>query len=285
MLIKKIFFVLITSLCVISNSFAGIRNAEDSFLLEEDDDNVVVVEKKNKFNEKKKKKKKIDVGKFYNRAKNAYWLGNFDDANTILDAILAIEENQILTIEENQKINELKNKIMLLEEKKSFFKREIITDYSMELKRTIKESNFYEGYLFLNKILKLSPNENVAYSKSRLDSDVDTIAQFLYSKKDRNMFKKSIEYFSSENFSKAKFIIDRLCEKYPKFLNFEGVAEIYQFEEENNHALNMYYKTALNAAKNNYMYKAKNYIDLAYSIRRDDIKVLILMEQINMELM
>ena len=172
----------------------------------------------------------------------------------------------ILTGSENQKANELKNKIVLIEEKEAFFKKGVISDYSAELKRTIKESNFYEGYVFLNKILKLSPKENIAYSKKRLDEDVNTILQFLYSDKDRNLVKKSIEYFSNEKFSKANIIITKLCEKYPKFLNFKNVSESYTIEEGNNKGVEKHYKKALKAAQKGNMYKAKNYIDLAYSV-------------------
>lgn len=272
MLNKKTFFILMLSLSVASFCFAGIKNIDKENLWEENNDDEFVIEKN-----REKTVASKDVDKHYNNAKNAYWLGNFTEANMFLDAIL--------TGSENQKANELKNKIVLIEEKEAFFKKGVISDYSAELKRTIKESNFYEGYVFLNKILKLSPKENIAYSKKRLDEDVNTVLQFLYSDKDRNLVKKSIEYFSNEKFSKANIIITKLCEKYPKFLNFKNVSESYTIEEGNNKAVEKYYKKALKAAQKGNMYKAKNYIDLAYSVRNDDIKVLVLREQIDMELM
>ncbi len=273
MLNKKTFFILILSLSVASFCFAGIKNIDKENLWEENDNEEFVIEK----NKGKSMVASKDADKHYDNAKNAYWLGNFSEANMFLDAIL--------TGSENQKANELKNKIVLIEEKESFFKKGIIGGYSTELKRTIKESNFYEGYVFLNKILKLSPKENVEYSKKRLDEDVDTVSQFLYSDKDRNLFKKSIEYFSNGKFSKANVVIGKLCNKYPKFLNFKKISESYTIEEGNDKAVEKYYKKALKAAQKGYMYQAKNYIDLAYSIKMDDIRVLVLREQIDMELM
>ena len=272
MLNKKIFFILILSLSVASFCFAGIRNIEKENLWEEDDneDNVVI-------NSGDKKNKVADTNENYIKARDAYWLGNFIDANMFLDAVLSVEDDH--------KANELKNKIALLEEKEAFFKKEIINDCSIELKRTLKESNFYEGYIFLNKILKLSPNENVEYSKTRLDADVDAILQFLYSERDKKLFKKSIEYFSNEKFSKANAVISKLCDRYPKFLTYKSISESYRIEEGNDKAVKKYYKKALKAAQKGQMYKAKNYIDLAYSIRNDDIKILVLREQINMELL
>lgn len=274
MLNKKTFFILILSLSVASFCFAGIKNIDKENLWEENSDEEEFVIKKNR---EKAAITSTDADKHYNNAKNAYWLGEFTKANMFLDAILANGGNQ--------KADELKNKIMLVEEKKSFFEKGIINDYSTELKRTIKESNFYEGYVFLNKILKLSPKENVAYSKKRLDEDVDTVLQLLYSDKDRNMLKKSVEYFSDGKYYKANAVINKLCQKYPKFINYKFISEGYKLEEGNDKAVEKYYKKALNAAQKGYMYKAKNYIDLAYSVRNDDIKVLVLREQIDMELM
>lgn len=277
MLIKKSFFVLFFSLCVFSISFAGIRNIENKSYEDAE------IEQQNKTTKginvyDNTKNKHINVDKYYLKARNAYWTGNMDEAQIYLDAILNVNE-------EHQKAYELRNKIILLEEKISFLKKEIINTYSIELKRTLKESNYYEGFLFINKILELSPNENVVYSKSRLEAEVEATIQLLDTNKDKRMFKDSVEYFSKGKFSKAKFIIDNLSEKYPKFLAFKGVAEMYQFEEKNNIAVEKYYKYALDSAKTNHIYKAKNYIELAYGINRNNMKVLILMEQINMELM
>lgn len=268
------------SLCFVSVSFAGIKNVEKNTYEEEDNiDNISVQENtENKINVyENKKKKSINVEKYYSKAKSAYWQGNMNEAQVYLDAILNFEDHQ--------KAYELRNKIILLEEKEAFFKKEIVNNYSIELKRTLKESNYYEGFLFLNKILTLSPNENILYSKSRLEAEKDATLQLLDTKEDKNLFKKSIDCFVKEEYTKSKAAIEKLSQKYPRFLIYKGVAECYQIEEDNNKRIQQFYKYALNAAKSNHMYKAKNYIELAYGINRNNIKVLILMEQINMELM
>jgi len=274
MLIKKSFFVLFFSLCLCAVSFAGIRNIETNSYddLDNDNKNVKKIDVYNNV-----KTKHINVEKYYMKARNAYWLGNMNEAQIYLDAILNVEEHQ--------KAYELRNKIILLEEKEAFFKKEIVNTYSIELKRTLKESNYYEGFLFLNKILELSPNENVIYSKSRLEAEEDATLQLLDTKKDKNMFKESIKSFVKGQFTKSRNIIEKLSEKYPRFLAFKGIAECYQIEESNNIRIKDFYKEALNAAKSNHIYKAKNYIELAYGIDRNNIKVLMLMEKINMELM
>lgn len=273
MLIKKSFFVFLFSLCLVSSSsFAGIRNIEKNSSDEEEHGSLKKIDVYDNT-----KVKHINVEKYYLKARNAYWLGNMNEAQIYLDAILNVEDHQ--------KAYELRNKIILLEEKESFFKREIVNVYSIELKRTLKESNYYEGFLFLNKILELSPNENIIYSKSRLEAEEEASLQLLDTKKDKKMFKDSINYFVKEQFTKSKNIIERLSEKYPRFLMFKGVVECYQIEESNNVRVEKFYKDALNAAKTNHIYQAKNYIELAYGINRNNIKVLMLMEKINMELM
>lgn len=274
---KKIYFILFCLFFMFSFSFAGIKNVE----IDNDDD--YKDQQKNELKsidiyDNAKNKKRINVDKYYSKARQAYWMGNMNEAQIYLDAILNVNE-------EHQKAYELRNKIILLEEKESFFKKEIVNTYSIELKRTLKESNYYEGFLFINKILELSPNENIIYSKSRLEAEEDATLQLLDTNRDKKAFKDSIKYFSKEEFSKAKTLIDKLSEQYPRFLTFKGVAEIYQFEEKNNVAIEKYYKEALNAAKTNHIYQAKNYIELAYGINRNNIKVLMLMEKINMELM
>ena len=118
------------------------------------------------------------------------------------------------------------------------------------------------GYLFLNKLTALSPETDVVYANSRLKSEVENVIQYLDS--DKDLFKKSIEYFSNGKFSKAKACINKLCEKYPKFLNFRGIAEIYTVEEHNDKAVEKYYEKTLKALKKGQIYQAKNYIDDYY---------------------
>jgi hypothetical protein len=272
MLIKKSFFVLMFSLFIVSSSYAGIKNVEND-LWEDKEDNAFTDKKNNN----KIKSDKVNIDKYYVEAKNAYWMNDMVTANMYLDAILSIEENQ--------RALELKNKIILLEEKKAFFKKNIINGYSIELNEALKNANFYEGYLFLNKLTALSPETNVVYANSRLKNEVDTTLQYLETDKDKDLFKKSIDYFSKENFDKARDYIYKLCSKYPKFSDFRGVAESYIIDENNNKAAEKYYKKSLDAVKKGKIYQAKNYIDLAYGMKRNDIKILVLMEQINMEFM
>lgn len=223
------------------------------------------------------KKKNIDVKKYYSKAKDAYWAYNIAEAQSYLD--------EILKVEDYQKAYELKNKILLLDEKISFLKKDIVNSYSIELKRTVKESNFYEGFLLINKILALNPTENVAYSKSRLVSEEDTVYQILENKSEQKIFKMSVDCFANGKFTEAKKYIKKISEKYPRFIFYMSLVECYQMEETNAKRVKFFYDEAVQAVKNNRLYVAKNSIELAYGLDKYNLKILILMEQINMEMM
>lgn len=104
MITKKI--LLLSSVFVFLTSFvyAMSRAEEESLLLKQE------VKEQNSFASELK------------TAKKYYFDGNFAKANSILDKIFTI------TVD-NEKANELKNKILLLKEKESYYKKNLVNDY------------------------------------------------------------------------------------------------------------------------------------------------------------
>ena len=125
MTIKKV--LLFLSLFVFTVSAAGFAITRDN------------IESKNN------ESKKLPYEKEIQKARNYYCEGNFSKAEESINLVLS-------QVADNEKANELKNKIMLLQERELFYKRTLVNDYLIELRRTVKEGNYYEGFLFIKKI-------------------------------------------------------------------------------------------------------------------------------------
>ncbi|MFA7074065.1 MAG: hypothetical protein WC234_02615 [Endomicrobiaceae bacterium] len=222
--------------------------------------------------------KKINIKKELAKSKDAYFHGDLDKAEQYVNNVLNVSYDNI-------KAMELRNKILVLREKISFFKRSVVNDYSIELKRAVKDGNCYEGFLFIKKITSLLPEEDVNSYAMRLNEEKNLIASTIENENDRKEFLDSIEYFQNGKFIKASNSISKLAKKYPKFEDFVGMSRVYIVQETNAKRIKMYYREALKNIKYNRYGKARDYIELGYILQPENIKLITLMEQINMELM
>ena len=256
MTIKKIVLFLSLFVFTVSTAFAVSKDS---------------IEKENK------EPKKVSYEKEIRKAKSYYYEGNFTKAEECIDLVLA-------QFAENEKANELKNKIMLLKEREQFYKRSLINDYLIDLRRTIKEGNCYEGFMFINKIKECSPDENVESFYNRLISEQDVVLYSLESYSDRKTFKKSIDCFVKGKYSKAKDLVYKLYEKYPKFVDYVGMCRYYTLNETNAKRIKYLYKKAIKNFKETKLGEAKNYAEMCYSLDNKDVKLKVLLDQINMEM-
>jgi len=244
------------------------------------DDRKISEGKNGKLSETEKVKvlKESNLAKELARAKKYYFMGDLDYSEKCVDRVINFSEDNI-------RANELKNKILLLREKIFYLKKNIANDYLIELKRTVKDGNYYEGFLYLKKISSLMPNEDISSSYIRLSAERDLVESTIENQRDKKIFKKSIEYFRNEEFNKASKLIYKLYTKYPKFVDFVGMSRYYTVEEANAVRVENYYKQAVKNVKKHRFGKAKDFIELGYSLQPNNIKLRMLMEQINMEIM
>ncbi|MDD5021266.1 MAG: hypothetical protein PHR82_03895 [Endomicrobiaceae bacterium] len=212
------------------------------------------------------------------KARKNYIDGDFDKAEKYVDEILNSSPN-------DTKAGELKNKILMLNEKIVVFKKAIVNDYLIELRRTVKEGNYYEGFLFNDKISKLIPSAKDSLAFARLSTECNIVMASLENEQDRKNFLESIDYFKNEKFKKASNLIYKLAQKHPKFQVFVGMGRYYALQETSIKRVNMYYKEAMKNMKKGRFGKAKDYVELGFSLQPDNIRLITLMEQINMELM
>ena len=91
----------------------------------------------NNTSEKKTEYKNMSNEKALKNAKTCYLEGNFEKAEDYVNAVLSKSPD-------NERASELKNKILLLKEKEVYYKRNLVNDYLIELRRTVKEGNYYE---------------------------------------------------------------------------------------------------------------------------------------------
>ncbi|MDD3053398.1 MAG: hypothetical protein PHG84_03215 [Endomicrobiaceae bacterium] len=265
MIIKKMLLLGLVVVLFSSLSFAGIKSYGNEELVNSEQSNSPEF-------------KKVNIKRELAKAKNAYFQGDLEKAEQYIDIILNVSSD-------NLKATELKNKILVLREKISFFKKAVVSDYAIELKRAVKDGNCYEGFLFIKKINSLIPEEDVTSYYLRLSDEKDLIASTIENENDKKEFLNSIEYFKDGKFLKASRLISKLSKKYPKFEDFVGMSRCYILQETSTKRISMYYKEALKNIKYNRYGKAKDCIELGYILQPENIKLITLMEQINMELM
>lgn len=266
---KQIIGLVILGLLITASlSFADIRNKEaDQTEIIEDISVVLSAESIAK-----------NSAKIMAKAKKSYVNGEFDKAEKYVDEILSVSPDDV-------KAGELKNKILMLNEKVIVFKKAIVNDYLIELRRTVKEGNYYEGFLFNDRISKLMPDSRDSLAFARLSTECNIVMASLENEQDRKKFLESIDYFKNEKFKKASNLIYELAQKHPKFQVFVGMGRYYALQETSNKRVNKYYKEAMKNMKQGRFGKAKDYVELGFSLQPDNIKLITLMEQINMELM
>lgn len=231
----------------------------------------------NDISENKTEFKNMSQEKLSKKAKNFYYEGNFEKAEEYVNQIL-------VDFPEDERANELKNKILLLKEKEVYYKRTLVNDYLIDLRRTVKEGNYYEGFLFIEKIKKLSPDEDLKSFYTRLLSEKEIVLYTLESSTDKKIFLNSIDMFVKENFSKATESVYKLYEKYPKFVDYVGMCRYYTIQETNNKRIKYLYKKAIQYFKETKLGKARNYATMCYSLDPTDVKLKVLIDQINMEI-
>lgn len=224
-----------------------------------------------------KKESVGSVEKALKTAKNYYCEGEFEKAEKCIDQIL-------IQHADNEKANELKNKIMLLKEKKVYYTKNIVKDYRIEIRRTVKEGNYYEGFLFIKKVNELAPEENMKSLYNRLLNEKEMVLYALDNSKDRKTFLESVDLFVDEKYTKATKLIYKLYKKYPKFVDYVGMCRYYSIHENNEKRIENLYKKAVKCFKETRLGEARDYATICYSLEPTDIKLKILIDQINMEI-
>ncbi len=221
--------------------------------------------------------KSISHEKELKKAREFYCEGNFEKAEECIDRVL-------VNFSDNEKANELKNKILLLKEKEIFYRRSLTNDYLIEIRRTVKEGNYYEGFLFIEKVKSLSPEENLKSFYNRLLSEKEIVLYTLDNSKDKKIFLESVDLFVNEKYTKATKLIYRLYQKYPKFADYVGMCRYYTIHENNAKRIESLYSKAIKCFKKTRLGEARNYAEICYSLEPSDVKLKILIDQINMEI-
>ena len=72
--------------------------------------------------------------------------------------------------------------------------------------------------------------------------------------------------------------------KYPRFKDFVGISRYYTIKENNIKRSKMLYNKAIKYFKAGKLGQAKTYAEMAYSLEQDNVKLKLLVEQINMEI-
>lgn len=211
------------------------------------------------------------------KVKKFYVNGDFDKAELYLNEILSIEVN-------NEKANELKNKILLLKEKESFYKKALIEDYYVELQKAIKDNNFYEGPLYIKKIKSLDSKVPLDFFNNKFTEEKEFVVSTFEKRKDKDMFLNSIDAFLNEKYQKSTKLIYKLYNKYPRFGDFIGISRYYIIKEHNIKRVKILYNKAIKYFKAGKLGRAKTYAEMAYSLEQDNVKLKLLLEQINMEI-
>ena len=161
----------------------------------------------------------------------------------------------------------------------------MVNDYLIELRRTVKDGNYYEGFLFIKKINNLSDDEELDSFYNRLVSEKELVLSTIDNSGDKKIFLDSIDAFVNEKYTKATGLIYKLYEKYPKFIDYVGMSRYHIIKETNNVRVKELYKKAVKNLKASKLGVARNYAETAYSLEPDNIKLKLLIDQINMEIL
>ena len=88
----------------------------------------------------------------------------------------------------------------------------------------------------------------------------------------------------NEKYQKSTRLIYKLYSKYPRFGDFVGISRYYAIKENNIKRVKMLYNKAIKYFSVGTLGQAKTYAEMAYSLEQDNVKLKLLVEQINMEI-
>ena len=100
----------------------------------------------------------------------------------------------------------------------------------------------------------------------------------------KHKFLDSIAYFRDGQYTKASKLVNSLSKKDSKFNNYAAMISIYTLKERSIKRAASNYKQALKCAKAEKFNDALGFAQLAFGLVQDDVKIKILIEQINLEL-
>jgi len=225
----------------------------------------------------KKNYSDMDIDSIISDAKDFYFDLKLEDAEEAVYNVLDFDPKNPTAIS-------LKNKISIIREKYVLFLRELTDSYLIELNSCAKTGNFYEGFMYYKKIELLVPEavDKLAYIK--LSEQRDKIADKIYNINSKHKFLDSVNYFRDGKYTKASKIVNSLSKKDSKFNNYAAMVSIYTLKERSIKRAISNYKKALKYVKAEKFNEALNYAQLAFGLVQDDVKIKILMEQINLEL-
>ncbi|MCL2389419.1 MAG: hypothetical protein FWC85_03440 [Elusimicrobia bacterium] len=212
----------------------------------------------------------------FRQIRRLYDDGNLVKAEAGLDAMLLRDPY-------NMEALELKNKILIIRERIYVFKRNLSRNYSAEVERAIREDNFYDALLYLNRIRNLFPEDHDAVTYQRIRADVNERARHFG--RHSNMFLRSVDYFANEQFRKASNLVRRLAVNYPRMNRFVGMVSFSEIFETNAERTVMFYNQAHRSFRRGRFDRARNELDFAIALGPNSIPVRVLAEQISMELL
>ena len=243
---------------------------------ENDDLSVSVQSDRDPIKGKAKDAVATDWNEEYKMAKKCYFGGEWSRAEGILNKLLFVNPN-------NKKAANLQSKISFLNEKKAYYEREVINAYLSELRKTVEDDNFYEGFAYINKIRNISRDEELGYYIQSLTHARNDLLSKIDNETDKRRFLKSIDAFSDEDFKKFERIVKKLQKKYPYFDTFINIGRLKDFEEYTEDRANALYNKTVRYLKKNNFVQAQNTAQLLYIMDMKDIRARLLLDQIDME--
>jgi len=219
----------------------------------------------------------MDVESIIADAKDFYFDLKLEDAEEATDNVLDSDPKNVTALA-------LKNKISKIREKYVLFLRELTDSYLIELNSCAKLGNFYEGFMYYQKIEQLVPEavDKLAYIK--LSEQRDKVADKIDNINSKQRFLDSVNYFKDGEYTKASKIVNSLSKKDSKFNNYAAMVSIYTLKERSKKRAASNYKQALKYVKAEKFNDALDSAQMAFGLVQDDVKIKILIEQIYLEL-
>jgi tetratricopeptide (TPR) repeat protein len=219
----------------------------------------------------------MDVESILSEAKDFYFDLKLEDAEEAADTVLDSDPKNSTAIA-------LKNKISKIREKYVLFLRELTDGYLIELNSCAKLGNFYEGFMYYQKIEQLVPEAVDKFAYIKLSEQRDKVADKIDNINSKQKFLDSVNYFRDGKYTKASKIVNSLSKKDSKFNNYAAMVSIYTLKERSAKRAASNYKQALKYVKSEKFNDALDYAQMAYGLVQDDVKIKILIEQINLEI-
>jgi Tfp pilus assembly protein PilF len=138
--------------------------------------------------------------------------------------------------------------------------------------------------MYYQKIEQLVPEAVDKFAYIKLSEQRDKIADKIDNINSKQKFLDSVNYFRDGQYTKASKIVNSLSKKDSKFNNYAAMVSIYTLKERSAKRAASNYKQALKCVKSEKFNDALDYVQMAYGLVQDDVKIKILMEQINLEI-